>query len=223
MDKPLKIIVPREAARLWSPEKYLIQTKADGVFQTRQIDAGGTKATIAGEFITAKSGGFLTPRHAEMLKRNPGGCFIAWDVLAAGDCDMSQKPARARWGTLCGLLRWLPDGWGLIEHNLTPDQAFALGAEGVVAKGWNDPYTAPMLCCKQLTTYRCRVVSTGATQSVGIADAETGADRGHVALRGGKCDRVRVGSAIRVEGMGLTAAGKIREPRCTEEVWLVKF
>ena len=184
---------------------------------------GLTSPIQAGEFITAKSGGFLTLRHAEMLKRNPGGCFIAWDVLAAGDCDMSQKPARARWGTLCGLLRWLPDGWGLIEHNLTPDQAFALGAEGVVAKGWNDPYTAPMLCCKQLTTYRCRVVSTGATQSVGIADAETGADRGHVALRGGKCDRVRVGSAIRVEGMGLTAAGKIREPRCTEEVWLVKF
>jgi len=25
---------------------------------------------------------------------------------------------------------------------MTPDQAFSLGAEGVVAKGWNDPYTA---------------------------------------------------------------------------------
>ena len=100
MDKPLKIIVSREAARLWSPETYLIQTKADGVFQTRQIDAGGTKATVAGEFIAAKSGGFLTPRHAQMLQCNPDGCFIAWDVLSVGDCDMAQKPARARWNTL---------------------------------------------------------------------------------------------------------------------------
>jgi hypothetical protein len=94
-------------------------------------------------------------------------------------------------------------------------------------KGQNCGFALRLYKCsldkpRQLT-YRCRVISTGATQSVGIADAETGADRGHVTLRGGKCDRVRVGSAIKVEGMGLTAAGRIREPRCTEKVWLVKF
>ena len=49
---------------------------------------------------------------------------------------------------------------------------------------------------------------------------------GHVALRGGKCDRVLVGSIVKVEGFGLTAAGMIREPRVcgdTPTSWLVKF
>ncbi len=45
---------------------------------------------------------------------------------------------------------------------------------------------------------------------------------GRVTLRGGKCDQVRIGSLIRVEGMNLTAAGKIRQPAPARE-WLVQF
>jgi hypothetical protein len=53
-------------------------------------------------------------------------------------------------------------------------------------------------------------------------DAETGQDRGRVKMGGGKCDQVRIGSIIRVEGLGLTDLGKIREPRACRE-WLVKL
>ena len=51
-------------------------------------------------------------------------------------------------------------------------------------------------------------------------------DFGSVPLLGGKCDRVRVGSIIKVEGFGLTAGGKIREPRVCRDTatsWLVKY
>jgi hypothetical protein len=57
---------------------------------------------------------------------------------------------------------------------------------------------------------------------VGICDDATGADRGKVTLRGGKCDQVRIGSIIRVEGMGLTSVGKIRQPQPCRE-WIVKY
>jgi hypothetical protein len=61
---------------------------------------------------------------------------------------------------------------------------------------------------------------------VEVADAATGERRGKVTLRGGKIDRVRVGSIIKIEGLELHASGVIRDPRpCmdTETSWLVKF
>ena len=64
----------------------------------------------------------------------------------------------------------------------------------------------------------------GGTQSVEIEI--NGQPAGRVALLGGKCDRVRVGSVLKVEGFGLTPAGRIREPRVCRDTptsWLVRF
>lgn len=106
------------------------------------------------------------------------------------------------------------------------EAVWARGGEGVCAFDWDAPW-GEMLACKRLETFLCAVTGfCGGTQSVNIALAGTGKPCGHVALRGGKCDRVRVGSIIKVEGFGLTAAGCIREPRPCKDTamsWLVKF
>jgi hypothetical protein len=80
-----------------------------------------------------------------------------------------------------------------------------------------------MLCCKVNTIYECITGPTGSTQSVEVFDADTGAARGRVKLGGGKCDKINAsgGSRIRVEGLGLTDDGKIREPRPCRE-WFLK-
>ena len=49
---------------------------------------------------------------------------------------------------------------------------------------------------------------------------------GNLPLLGGKCDRVRVGSILKIEGFGLHASGLIREPRVckdTADSWLINF
>ena len=95
------------------------------------------------------------------------------------------------------------------------------GAEGVVAVDWSAPW-GNLVAHKANSIHTCRITSTSGKQSVGIADAATGQDRGRVKLGGGKADQVRVGSIIRVEGMGLTDAGKIRQPQPCRE-WLIQF
>jgi len=76
--------------------------------------------------------------------------------------------------------------------------------------------------------FLCRVCSIGGSQSVGIevVECQSGGNIHpapcFVPLQGGKVDQVRVGTLIRVSGMGLTAAGKIREPKACRE-WLVKY
>jgi hypothetical protein len=97
------------------------------------------------------------------------------------------------------------------------------GGEGCVLKGWNASYFSPMLAAKRGGVWTCRVTGhVAGTQSVFIEDAETGEDRGKVTLRGGKCDQCGKGSIIRVAGMNLTSAGKIRQPQPARE-WLVKI
>ena len=224
---PSKVLCPLEDALKWSPSLLLIQVKADGVFQTRSLTVGGQSFIIAGEFVTRKSGGFLAPSHEAALVQYPGGVFFAFDLLCIGEVDLKTMWLEARWEKLQSIAPHFPPGWFLIEHAARDDKNFverqwALGAEGVVAKPWDLPY-GRMLACKRLQTYHCVVTSMGGTQSVGIADSNGLQDRGRVTLRGGKVDKVRVGSVIKVEAMGQTGSGKLREPRCTEENWLIKF
>ena len=224
---PSKVLCPLEDALKWSPNDMLIQVKADGVFQTRSLTVGGQSFIIAGEFVTRKSGGFLPPLHLAALLLHPAGMFFAFDLLCLGQADLQTIQLEVRWGMLQSITPHFPPGWFLIESAARDDKSFvehqwALGAEGVVAKPWDLPY-GRMLACKRLQTYHCVVTSMGGTQSVGIADSNGLQDRGRVTLRGGKVDKVRVGSVIKVEAMGQTGSGKLREPRCTEENWLIKF
>jgi hypothetical protein len=84
-----------------------------------------------------------------------------------------------------------------------------------------------MLAAKRLETWVCRVAGFNARQSVRIVDNASGQERGNLPLFGGKCDRVRIGSVVKVEGFGLHhRCGKIREPRIckdTDTSWLIQF
>ena len=95
-----------------------------------------------------------------------------------------------------------------------------------MAQSLNATYYDAMTACKRLEMWICRVTGIGPGQSVTICDSVTGEARGRVALRGGKIDLVRVGSVVKIEGLGLFPSGLIRDPRpCkdTETSWLLKF
>ena len=126
------------------------------------------------------------------------------------------------------------------------------GGEGICAHGWDAPFGADFYAAKHLETFRCVVTGfVEGTQSVEISILNLNPNltlnppafeaskneikimsksmiksAGKVPLRGNKIDRVRVGSIIKVEGVGLTPAGRIREPRVcsdTPDSWLVAY
>lgn len=117
------------------------------------------------------------------------------------------------------------------------------GGEGVVAKHLDAPFGVQWFKCKRLEKFYC-VVTEGPCggQSVGIGMLRDQSNipldssfilhpssftpAGRVALFGQKCEQVRVGSILKVEGYGLTPAGKIREPRPCKDTatsWLVRW
>jgi hypothetical protein len=207
--KPRKITVPLAAGLAWrGGAGFLYQEKVDGVFAVRQWSG----ATLAGEQLR-------------------GGPFVAFDVLEHGGQDVWGWPLRERWALLASLRDVIVgNGGGIVatgQGGEFLEAVLAHGGEGIVAKRWDSAYGSDMFACKRLGTWICAVTGfCGGTQSVTIADAVTGRARGRLALRGGKCDQVRGGSLVKVEGYGLTAAGKIREPRVCRDSpgsWLVKF
>jgi len=216
-EKPKKIVVTREQARAWNTAEMLIQVKADGVFSERKVLWGDAVVLVLGEFVTCKSGGFLSPLHRRMLESFPCGFFVAFDVT------YPDLTTRERWNLLTTIEPFFPCDMVLVERLEAGE--IPPGAEGIVGKPWDAPY-GDMFACKVLETRLCVVTSIGGSRAVGIAENVGGSlvDRGRVTLAGGKVERVRVGSVVKVDGMGLTEAGKIREPKVhNDDGWLVKF
>jgi hypothetical protein len=228
--KPRKTIVAREQAATWTPDKYLIQEKIDGVFSVLELALDDGSAKVAGEFVTPKSGGFLAPQLQKMLRFNSRGVFVAFDLLEVDGHDFACEPAMTRWAQLLAFTPFFPEHWMLVPATIQNAKEFIemtlrSGAEGIVAKPVNAPY-GEMECCKVLETRECVVVTMGGSQSVGIAENVNGTlvDRGRVKLSGRRCDMVRVGSIIRVDGLGLTDDLKIREPRRhNDDGWLLRL
>jgi len=212
---PAKLVVPAAEGLAWGHDGYgsgyWTQEKLDGVFCP-----------------TAWRGGVVA---AEQMR---DGRLVAFDMLALAEVgDIRRRPLKDRLTALALAADTLrADGLEVVRSASFADDGnagqflariWAEGGEGAVRKSLAGDWWTPMAACKRAGIWLCRVVDhCGGTQSVLIADAETGADRGKVTLRGGKCEQVRPGSLIRVEGMELTAAGKIREPRPCRE-WLVQF
>jgi len=209
---PPKVLVTIEQGRAWGQDGAIYQEKLDGNFET--VTFGGD--VLAGESIKNN-----LPGQAWRGAR----VFVVWDCLAVNGRDIRIEPAARRWHIardLAGkyalpLCPSSPHGGELLARVL------AAGGEGVVRKDAGATYFDDMQACKRGGIWLCRVTGhAGGTQSVNIVDADTGADRGKVTLRGGKCDQLRSGSLIRVEGMNLTDSGKIRQPQPARE-WLVQF
>ena len=219
---PRKTLVTRGQAGGWCARDFLIQRKYDG--ELARVKVGTTHAAgavVLAEFMRPKSGGFFTAADRAMHARFPLGWWAALTVEELHRENVLHESTAWRWGCLGKLASFFAPDMILAEVVADVDAAFASGAEGVCAHAWAAPW-GEMLAVKQGGVWTCRVTSVGNTQSVGIADSETGQDRGRVKLGGGKVDRVRVGSIIRVEGMGLTDAGKIRQSVACRE-WLVRY
>ena len=203
--KPTKQIVPLAVGLSWTTGE-IFQQKLDGKFALREV-AGGT---LAGEDVRGSFTAF--------------DC-VGWqcqDVRGVALCDrLAMRNELCRAGQIAIVPEVTERGGEFLESILNA------GGEGAVFKSWDSTYFAPMLAAKRIETWICRVAGfNGGTQSVRIVDGASGQARGNLPLFGGKCDRVRVGSILKVEGFGLHASGLIREGRVcrdTPDSWLVCF
>ena len=212
IEHPRKTVVPLAIGLSWEHDGAIYQEKIDGVFTGREFGGGPMMAggaLLAGDTL-------------------PSGRFVAWDCLAFDGQDLRSIPAWERLNALIAVCRRFEvrraqesmNGGALLQDVL------ARGGEGVVRKLASASYFDPMEAAKWLQTWRCVVTALDySTGGARIADELTGEDRGTVPLRN-RAMACRVGSLVKVEGMELTAAGKIREPRpCkdTETSWLIQY
>jgi hypothetical protein len=203
---PRKNVVPVEVGLAWGNENYLFQEKLDGFFDFVEM---------SGHIFT----GEMMPHPTR------GRRLVVWDCVAAFGKDIRGQTTDYRWQMVQALCPRL--GLAVVESSNNGGEllrrVLARGGEGIVRKNPWGTYYDEMTACKRSGVWRCIVTGhVPGSQSVTIKDADTGEDRGRVTLRGGKCDAVRAGSIIRVEGMNLTEAGKIRQPVPARE-WLLKF
>lgn len=204
--KPYKVIVEMNVAHAWSDDGSIYQPKLDGMF-TEQLLPDET--LVVGESVASR--------------------FTAFDILTFQKQDVSKSPLSSRLSLLrevcakydLNMIRCHTHGGNFLREVLLN------GGEGIVRKDPAGTYWAPMFAAKRLSQWQCVVTGfVPGSQVVTIADAITTENRGKVALFGGKCSQVRVGSVLKVEGMQLHKTGKIREPRICQDSatsWLVKF
>lgn len=225
-----------EPSTIPHPRKTIVQSFPAGGRRTRKYDGEFSVIVVAGctvlaERVTAKSGAFLTAEDRALIAQH-GAFYAAFDVVIQDGQSIRHFNTAWRVDVLNQILPasqsrpHAANGFVpiILAETVTEsaESVIARGGEGVCWQDWSAPY-GEMQVIKAASIYVCRVRQAAAgTQSVFIVDAVTGEDRGKVALRGGKCDQVRAGSIIRVEGIGLTDAGKIRQPNPCRE-WLVTY
>ena len=201
---PTKILVPMTEGLAWGNDKAIFQEKCDGRFESLLWRGN----LLAGE-------------------RMVDGKFIAWDILALQGDDARLKSCSMRVAALlCMKSELAADSIQVVRMSCYGGnllrQVLSEGGEGVVRKEAHATYYDPMQACKKSIVVTCRVTGFSHGQSVQIFEAKTGHDFGRVALRGGKCDQVRIGSIIRVEALEVTTLGKLRQPNPCRE-WLVTY
>jgi hypothetical protein len=240
--KPKKVVVPLSVGLGWAADPdYIYQEKVDGEFRVAVAIYGHFPLVIAGEYVRA-TGRFhifdCLERGGENLRNVP-----LRDRLEILDGLFPSHATRHPSHCLVG---------SAYNGGMYLETVLARGGEGVVRKRLASLWGTPMEACKRLEAFYCVVTGINAGQSVQIArlinaegrmlNAENGgpalpdssfnlqpsafAACGSVPLFGGKADRVRIGSILKLEGFGLTAAGKIREPRPCKDTatsWLVKY
>ena len=201
---PRKEIVPLAIGAGWGNDGSVYQEKIDGRFAIRD----GEDFTLAGEDVK--------------------GEFIAWDCLEYAGEDFRGRGLVDRLWAMHDLCRAanIKQVQSSFAGGALLQAVLARGGEGVCRKLPGSTYFDAMQAAKRLGTWRCVVTaidySTGAAK---ISDAATGEDRGTVPLRN-RATACRVGSVVKVEGLGLHSGGKIREPRPCKDTavsWLVQF
>jgi hypothetical protein len=206
---PRKEIVPLAVGLAWGNDGAIYQEKLDGEFSLWTESAKGGNNILT-------------------VEKMADGRIIVWDCLASDGQDLRGAGTMDRFMAMVGLcerfklpmVETVQDGGALLQRVL------ARGGEGIVRKLPHATYYDAMTACKRLQTWQCAVTAINyATGGAAIVDAITGENRGTCPLRN-RVGQFRVGSIVKVEGLGLHAGGKIRDPRpCkdTETSWLVRF
>ena len=202
MNKPAFESIPLADGLRWrAGNGWRFEEKQDGRFHVEYLP----HATVAGELMR-------------------GGQFYAFDVLNCEGQDTRSLPLCERLTILDAMKLPRPavgSGGEFLEAVL------ARGGEGVVAKRLDAPYGVGWIKCKRSMVYFCQVIGLDQwTGGVFLADRDSGEKRGKMPLRGGKFDRVRVGSVLKIEAYGLTARGMLREARPDRDApgsWLASY
>jgi hypothetical protein len=216
ISKPRKIVMPLAVGLAWSNEpEYIAQEKMDGMFSIRVLGSFECETILAGEQM-----------------RN--GEFRAFDCLQYNGEDVRNLRLSERLKLLDTVFlshsntHLLPPEFRrVVDHaNGGPllREVLARGGEGVVRKRLDSPWGVPMEACKRLETFTCAVTGFNMGQSVQIS--LDGRPCGSVKIGGGKCDHVRVGSILKIEGFGLTRDRQIRESRVCKDTptsWLIQY
>jgi ATP-dependent DNA ligase len=191
IERPPFLTTPLAQGMLWQASAdWIYEEKLDGRWATLEID---------GCFLVGE--------------RMPDGRFIAFDMVFIKGVYVAAFPL---WKRLAHLDRMFP---GIPRPRRGPGAEFleailAEGGEGVVAKNLRLPFGAEWHKCKRIQTFDLRVVEKyplGAAALV-LADAATGEPRGKCACWRG-LETIAVGSIVEIAAYGLTAQGKLREPR----------
>lgn len=210
--KPQKIVVPFERGLAWRGGGGLLYLrKYDGCWQP---------------------GGLAFGAHTLIVERmsDAGGIwYAAHSVAVLSGQNVLREPTRLRWHELCRIAREFPAHIRLAESGHGGEFLQAVinaGGEGVCAFDLDAPW-GEMFACKRSENHLCIVTGfNGGTCSVSVKDAATGQPRGNVPLAAAKCDRVRIGSVLKLNAFGVTTDGKLREARVDQdspESWLVKY
>ena len=197
---PTKNLIPVETALADWTGAGCFQQKLDGEFTALEVEGG----ILAGETVR--------------------GEFTAFDCIQANGQDVRGLPLAKRLtlrDTLCqfhgiGTVRTVwANGAGLLA------EALASGGEGVVMKSAGSFYE-PMIAAKRSQIHTCIVTAIGPGQSITLKDSITGQARGKCPAGGGKADRLRAGSQVRVECETIHESGLFRSAKLCRE-WLVSF
>ena len=200
-NKPLFNIAPLKVGLTWeSDPDYFYEEKIDGKYTEKDF----------GDSL--------------LIGETKDGKFYAFDIVIYMGKDIRKEPLHRRLAILNRFAVLRPENdW---NGGCFLAKVIARGGEGVIRKSIYGEFGFDWTKCKRLERFFCKVTKIGAGQSVEIKDEGTGQPRGKVSLFGGKCDKVRIGSILKIEGFGLTAKGFIREARPCKDTptsWLAKY
>lgn len=240
---PTKQLVSRDQFAALDPSHWLIQRKYDGDFHCLRLSArDNSVGTVLCEKMKPKSGGIFTAADRAMFQHFPDGFFVALTIESMCGQNLLHEPNAWRLELLRALHTKIaaerPDI--ILADTLvnfppaTFHQQLSIGSEGLVAHPCGGAW-GPMLCYKRGEIFLVRVTKLWGGKSVEFH--ETGhsvmmrgqlhaiKDRvhpahGRVPVSAQVADQLKIGSVIRVEGLGQTDDHKIREPKLCRE-WLV--
>lgn len=141
---------------------------------------------------------------------HPFKTFHPFDIIQCEGVDVRNRPLWERQEMIAMRNMAQPQS-GLFNAQAFMEIILARGGEGIVIKDLSSPFGVPWLKVKRQTTFDLIVTSKEGTWNLRLATPE-GEDRGLCPARK-SFDSIQIGDIVEVAGFGLTAKGKIREPR----------